>query len=356
MKRRRIRMWLISTIMILLGGGGWLWWRSSQNRTTLQAVARFPGDELCDLSVSGVMTFLQDDGINVYDWDGRLGDHIPVLGIAGHTTPPDYAWGDSEMFAYSWFPADSAAYAILSTPYRRASPNGTLARFSPDGQTIGCLAFQPRQLEVLVRRNGTTRWRRIFPIMAAGPMTGRETIDLLVGNDGRVILYFPQPDIIPEQGQSVPPATPIMAITERTVQTKNLQPPFQALVAAYQRALMLQRSKPVITYPSGLHTPDGQFTLTFGLSTDMPDIRQRRWYTEWLAGRQRLTVTKGSGNVLMQYMARTWLNDDHVAYLLPFRDGEFQYSGEMYFSPDGSRLLFQGDIIDFSNEWAIYRY
>ncbi|MHB0937916.1 MAG: hypothetical protein ACYC6A_16130 [Armatimonadota bacterium] len=356
MNRRRIRRWLIVAVLLLLGCGGWIWWRSIQgNQTTLQAVARFPGDELGDLSVLGCMIFV-GQGISVYDWDGRLRDHISAFGVAGRDSPPDYAW-TADMFAYSWDTADSTAYAKLSTPYRRASPNATLARFSPDGQTIGCLAFQPRQLEVLVRQGGKTRWRRTFPVTPTGPITGRQTIDLLIGNDGRVILYFPQPDIIPQQGQSVPPATPIMAITERVVQTKNLQQPFQTLVAAYQRALMLQKSKPVITYPGRQHTPDGQYTLTFGLSTDdVPDIRWRRWYSEWLAGRERLTVTKGSGNVLMRYTARLWRNDDHAATILPFRDGEFQHSGAVYFSPDGSRLLFQGDIIDFSNEWAIYRY
>lgn len=347
MKRRRVVGWFVVTALVLLGGGGWLWWRSHlTEQTTLQGVARFQGDALGDISVSGVMTFHQDEGINVYDWDGYRRDLIPLVGISDRPIPSGYAWFDSETFKDSWPAADAGAYTRHSMPDRQVSPDVTLVRFSPDGQSIGCLAFQFRQLEVLVRRDGRTRWRRTFPVVANGLITGHKHLDLLISNDERVFIYLP-----------IPSPVPIMAVTKDTVQTKNLQQPFQALITGYQRSLLLQQTAPAVTRSGGIHSPDGRYNLTFQRMKELPpQNRSRAGDSNRPSGLERLTVSNGSGAVLASYTAKTVLNDDHPAIILPFLDRMFQHSGEIYFSPEGSRLLFEGDTVGWFNEWAIYRY
>jgi len=314
----------------------------------LQGVARIRCDRVGDLSRTGFAT-ISKYSVSIYDWNGHLRDQFPAseqrIELAMDSWPLD-------LYAKTWISADALAYAKASMPERTAHNSGALVRFSPDGQSLGCALFLPDRLEVMVRGQGKTRWRRSLPITAAGPITGRQVIDLLISNDGRVLLYCPEPS-----------PHPILVVADRSLTGKNLKQPFQTLVTDYRHALMLQQRLNPFPQLSGwartvlAQTPDGHYALIETPVHSWSDKLIARSFAKSYAGRIRLSVLRQPDTTLLVMTAKYRSPDYYTLTSLPFdRESRFEAPldyDQQFFSPDGSRLLVLDDMY---SEMAIYRY
>lgn len=351
MNKRRVRYWLIFAILLLLCLGGWLWWNYRQ--VPFQAVGIIPGSIVAELSTAGIITFSLNSTVYWHDWDGHKRDQfqLPVMDV--NITPPASGWlleGEG-WYQERWTTADAIVYTPESMPERSICLMRYLVRFSPDGRFLGIINYLPHRLEISVRKVGQFCWQQTIPISLAGPVTGRKFIDLLVTNEGQVILYTP-----------LPSPKPLAAVSPQEVQTSGLAPSFRSLTRQYQQVLV---SSP-IPRPSGwqpakfvhARSPDDQYCLSFDPVYLPFEDRLPERFRDWLQYRNRLVLRERPGVIRASIPVISFLDDTQLLFRLPYKGQQWFMATSWedgYFSPDGSHCILSSPFDGDDSNICIYK-
>ncbi|MHB0937917.1 MAG: hypothetical protein ACYC6A_16135 [Armatimonadota bacterium] len=325
--------WLIFASLLLLFFGGWIWWQN--RRTTLRTVALVHGDTLIDLAEPGLLIADGED-IVYYDWKGRRQARYHVIALDSVRDQPGTGWDRGGMkWIREWPAADASGYHEYSRPLRTLDYAGKLARFSPRGTYVGIIAYHTQQLDVSVWHGQALCWRTSYAISPDSPVTGAVPVDLLVSEQGHVLLYTPGRQPIP-----------MVELSKGTMRTTHVQSAYAELVHEYIRAIA----------PHPVHWKHG-FNIRNGLLAQSADGRflfvdqeYKLKFDRYLlplaqySGRTHLTVQEYPGKKRGERWGMTKQFDDRWLIAVPFTGKrDFKFDGGVwhtpYFAPDGRHLV-----------------
>jgi len=341
---------IITAVLLIVGLGWWVWWRYRQ--APFKVAAIIPGPIVAELSNVGIITFSIEGTVYWHDWDGRRRDQFQLPDMDVHITPSASGWrleGEG-WYQQGWTAADAIVYTPKSMPERNIRLMRYLVRFSPDGRYLGAIDYLPHRLEISVRKVGQSCWQRTMPITPAGPITGRKFIDLLVTNEGQVILYTP-----------LPAPKPLAAVSPRQVRTAGLTPRFHSLTLQYQRALVHSpMSRPTgwqLSQFVRARSLDDRYCLSFDpVYLPFKDLLPERFPHFW-PNRYRLILRERPGVVRTAIPVVSSMDGNtRITFQLPYKGQQWfiatSWGEDGYFSPDGSRCaLFDEN----SENLCIYR-
>lgn len=278
----------------------------------------------------------------VYDWEGVEQWRFPLP-----NNDPYIYWRkdtDGDWATPDWLALFSTTDRLLYNEDNRFNQVvDHLFRFSPDGELLGVLAYEKNRIIVSLWKQGKRRWQAPLAMSAIG-LNDRNIIDLLVNNEGRVILYTADLTIYDNHN------TPIASLKQGQLSKKDIEEKYQQTINAYVTALggpPPQKHLKWKKFSDSVHvlgcSPYARYLFCFEIlhETDSTlDIGS--------IGEVALYVLEYPGIVRARLVVPAERCDDIMTVTLKLPDGQEVQMGNystVYFSPDCTRLLIDGKIL-----------
>lgn len=238
----------------------------------------------------------------------------------------------------------------------RALPwSGQLARFSPTGECVGALSYQKNSLLIKVWCNSKLLRQTSLQIDLHGRLTGRQVVDLLVADDGVVLLYLPSADtsLTPE---------PLLVVGRKTKDSEQLQTIYRTLIDQYlqaQPAVLPVDTKYWFRYIDGLSAISPNLRYIFVMKTLIlaRDPHSPYFPVAPKIGKEMLAIYEYPGRMRARLVTNSFIGDVDVKTEIPFPNHKhiiaWKTGSPVYLSPDGYSVLIKN--IDEPFNWGIMR-
>ncbi len=253
--RRVLKRYVLMLLVLLFIGGCYLYY---SNKTALRPIEFVYCDSVEDLSPKG---FLGDDWeksvVTYYNWQG-IAQWSITSPMIDYDRDNNFLASAGDLWSSPDYQQYHSANGIEFDRWNRIiNPGFHLWRLSSNNNYVGLLDFPHGAIQVSLYRRNQLQWRKRVTYTPRGTFNGNEPIDLLVDNEGRVLLYSPhvmhyQQDSAEAFNKayqaSFPPPTPLAVIDQARVSTVDAKSAMDTMVAAYLRTNPRSTSLPPSTW------------------------------------------------------------------------------------------------------------
>jgi len=306
----------------------------------------------------------EENTIHYFNWNGYLQWSLaaPVNIDRGNLDPLNGHLDIIQDISYSWISLDYAQCHFaqgneFDKCNRKIDMMHRLYRLSSHDRYLGIIDFPPHAIRLSVYQQNLFQWQQTYMLTSYGLFSGHAVIDLLIDDQGRVLLY--EPHAINDHAQETTspskalPHSHLLALVDHgKITTANLQPIMEQMVASYIQTIPKPAILPTHTWMNSYSCASSPYRQYIMQTEEYDNAPLARLKVYMYPNQLHASILAFTTSQAEQDFAKIiFPNGEKMLYLLRNDMYVSDYLGSIIFAPDGHHLL-----IDGNNGWGLFEY